>query len=96
MTVTTNELGQQNLFAKEPQMVVESYNRKGLFSPMQQREMYNGRGIYDGGHLRIPFICYYWQTLFWHFLMTEIVFTVTAVSFLVLLSYSVQQLSETY
>ena len=43
MTVTTNELGQQNLFAKEPQMVVEEYNRKGLFSPMQQREMYNGR-----------------------------------------------------
>ena len=43
MTVTTNEYGQQNMFAKEPQMVVEEYNRKGLFSPMQQREMYNGR-----------------------------------------------------
>ena len=43
MTVTTNEFGQNNLFAKEPQMVVEDYNRKGLFSPMQQREMYNGR-----------------------------------------------------
>ena len=43
MTVTTNEYGQNNLFAKEPQMVVEDYNRKGLFSPMQQREMYNGR-----------------------------------------------------
>ena len=43
MTVTTNEFGQQNMFAKEPQMVVEEYNRKGLFSPMQQREMYNGR-----------------------------------------------------
>ena len=43
MTVTTNEFGQNNLFAKEPQMVVEDYNRKGLFSPMQYREMYNGR-----------------------------------------------------
>ena len=43
MTVTTNEFGQNNLFAKEPPMVVEDYNRKGLFSPMQQREMYNGR-----------------------------------------------------
>ncbi len=43
MTVTTNEYGQQNLFAKEPPMVVEDYNRKGLFSPMQYREMYNGR-----------------------------------------------------
>tara|TARA_B100000073_G_C23228962_1_gene369278 strand:- start:158 stop:361 length:204 start_codon:yes stop_codon:yes gene_type:complete len=52
MTVTTNELGHQNLFAKEPPMVVEDYNRRGLFSPMQQREMYNGRwammGIISG------------------------------------------------
>ena len=33
-------------------MVVEDYNRKGLFSPMQYREMYNGRwammGIVSG------------------------------------------------
>ena len=43
MTVTTNEYGQQNLFAKEPQMVVESYNRKGLESPQQYAETYNGR-----------------------------------------------------
>ena len=52
MTVTTNEYGQNNLFAKEPQMVVEDYNRKGLFSPMQYREIYNGRwammGIVSG------------------------------------------------
>ncbi len=52
MTVTTNEYGQNNLFAKEPQMVVEDYNKKGLFSPMQYREMYNGRwammGIVSG------------------------------------------------
>jgi hypothetical protein len=43
MTVTTEDGGRQNLFAVEPKMVVEDYNRKGLFSPMQQREMYNGR-----------------------------------------------------
>ena len=52
MTVTTNEFGQQNLFAKEPQMVVESYNRKGLESPQQYAETYNGRwammGIISG------------------------------------------------
>ena len=52
MTVTTNEFGQQNLFAKEPQMVVESYNRKGLESPQQYAETYNGRwammGIVSG------------------------------------------------
>ena len=43
MTVTSNEFGQQNIFAKEPQMVVEDYNRKGLDSPKQYIERYNGR-----------------------------------------------------
>ena len=42
MTVTTNEFGQNNMFAKEPQMVVEDYNRKGLDSPKQYIEKYNG------------------------------------------------------
>jgi len=52
MTVTTNERGQNNLFAKEPRMVVEDYNKKGLDSPMQYVERYNGRwammGIVSG------------------------------------------------
>ncbi len=52
MTVTSNEFGQQNIFAKEPQMVVESYNRKGLDSPKEYIERYNGRwammGIISG------------------------------------------------
>ena len=52
MTITTNEYGQQNIFAKEPEMVVEDYNRKGLFSPQQYVEMNNGRwammGIVSG------------------------------------------------
>ena len=52
MTVTTNEFGQNNLFAKEPPMVVEDYNRKGLMSPQQYVEAYNGRwammGIISG------------------------------------------------
>jgi len=52
MTVTTNDLGQQNLFAKEPRMVVENYNRQGLDSPQQYAEKYNGRwammGIVSG------------------------------------------------
>ena len=33
MTVTSNEYGQQNIFAKEPQMVVEDYNKKGSSLP---------------------------------------------------------------
>ena len=43
MTVTTNEYGQQNMWAKEPEMVYQEYNRKGLLTPMQTTEMYNGR-----------------------------------------------------
>jgi len=41
--VTTNEYGQQNMWAKEPEMVYQEYNRKGLLTPMQMTEMYNGR-----------------------------------------------------
>ena len=37
MTVTTNEFGQQNIFAKEPEMVIQEYNRKGLESPLNLR-----------------------------------------------------------
>ena len=69
MTVTTNEYGQNNLFAKEPQMVVESYNRKGLESPQQFAETYNGRwammGIISGFHL----LRYHRQIFLWHLLM---------------------------
>ena len=43
MTVTTNENGQMNMWAKEPEMVYQEYNRKGLLTPMQMTEMYNGR-----------------------------------------------------
>tara|TARA_A200000159_G_C7322917_1_gene339629 strand:- start:829 stop:1032 length:204 start_codon:yes stop_codon:yes gene_type:complete len=48
MTITTNEYGQQNIFAKEPQIVVEDYNRKGLNSPQQYAEIYNGRWAMGG------------------------------------------------
>ena len=43
MTVTTNENGQMNMWAREPEMVYQEYNRKGLLTPMQTTEMYNGR-----------------------------------------------------
>jgi hypothetical protein len=43
MTVTSNEYGQQNMWAKEPEMVYQEYSRKGLLTPMQSTEMYNGR-----------------------------------------------------
>ena len=94
MTVTTNEFGQHNLFAKEPQMVVESYNRKGLESPQQYAETYNGRwammGIISGSS----------PTLLVSSSSASSddgnCITVNFSAFLVLLGYSVQQLAETY
>ncbi len=40
MTVTTNDRGQQNMWAKEPQMYYENY---GMDTPNQVKEKYNGR-----------------------------------------------------
>jgi hypothetical protein len=40
MTVTTNEYGQQNMFAKEPTMYYENY---GMMTPNQVKEITNGR-----------------------------------------------------
>lgn len=39
MTVTKNEFGQQNVFAKEPQMYYENY---GMLTPNQVKERING------------------------------------------------------
>ena len=39
MTVTTNDRGQQNMFAKEPQMYYENY---GMLTPNEVKERYNG------------------------------------------------------
>ena len=45
MTVTTNEQGQQNLFAKEPQMYVSKTDaeRYGLETYAERAEKLNGR-----------------------------------------------------
>jgi hypothetical protein len=40
MTVTTNELGQMNMFAKEPVMYYENY---GMLTPNMVKERTNGR-----------------------------------------------------
>ena len=40
MTVTTNEYGQQNMFAKEPVMYYENY---GMLTPNMVKERTNGR-----------------------------------------------------
>ena len=45
MTVTTNELGQQNLFAREPQMYVDQtyIERYGYETYAERAEKLNGR-----------------------------------------------------
>ena len=52
MTVTTNDRGQMNMWAKEPPMVIEDYHSKGLLTPQEGIERYNGRwammGIISG------------------------------------------------
>lgn len=49
MSVITEDGGRTNIYAKEPQMY---YERQGLPSPSEQKEMYNGRwammGIVSG------------------------------------------------
>jgi len=40
MTVTKNEFGQQNMFAKEPTMYYENY---GMLTPNEVKELTNGR-----------------------------------------------------
>tara|TARA_B100001063_G_scaffold198163_1_gene190558 strand:+ start:224 stop:433 length:210 start_codon:yes stop_codon:yes gene_type:complete len=45
MTVTTNELGQQNMFAKEPQMYIDktAAERYGYETYAERAEKMNGR-----------------------------------------------------
>ena len=49
MTVTTNERGQQNLFAKEPRMyVADEATRYGYVSHNEKAEKLNGRAAMLG------------------------------------------------
>lgn len=40
MSTVTEDGGRTNIYAKEPEMY---YDRQGLSSPYEQKEMYNGR-----------------------------------------------------
>ena len=96
MTVTTNEHGQQNMFAKEPVMYYENY---GMLSPNMVKERTNGRWAMMGivaGFLSYALTGNLYFGVFWYLTMTSIIFTITSVAFFVLLAHSVNQLSETY
>ena len=98
MTVTTNERGQQNLFAKEPQMYVSKTDAERYGYETYAERVLNGRTAMLGF---VAALLSYATTLYSSLvrlgiLMTEALFTLTSVAFFVLLSYSVQQLAETY
>ena len=96
MTVTTNEYGQQNMFAKEPTMYYENY---GQLTPNMVKERTNGRWAMVGivaGFISYAITGNLYFGLFWYLTMTSIIFTITSVAFFVLLAHSVNQLSETY
>ena len=96
MTVTTNEYGQQNMFAKEPTMYYENY---GMLTPNEVKERTNGRWAMVGivaGFVSYALTGNLYFGLFWYLTMTSIIFTITSVAFFVLLAHSVKQLSETY
>ena len=96
MTVTTNEYGQQNMFAKEPTMYYENY---GMLTPNQVKERTNGRWAMVGivaGFISYALTGNLYFGLFWYLTMAQIIFTIPSVAFFVLLAHSVNQLSETY
>jgi hypothetical protein len=53
MTVTTDDTGKTNMFAKEPTMYYENY---GMYTPNQVKEVTNGRWVMIG--LILGFISY--------------------------------------
>ena len=96
MTVTTNEYGQQNMFAKEPVMYYENY---GMITPNMVKERTNGRWAMMGivaGFLSYALTGNLYFGIFWDLTMTSLLFTITSVAFFVLLAASVEKLCETY
>ena len=101
MTVTTNERGQQNMWAIEPPVYIsdEDAIKYGMKTYAERAESANGRWAMVGivaGFISYALTGNLYFGLFWGLTMTSIIFTMTSVAFLVLLAHSVNQLSETY
>ena len=62
MTVTTNERGQQNLFAREPRMYVDktAAERYGYETYAERAEKLNGRTAMLGFIAAVVSLCYHW------------------------------------
>ena len=89
MTVTTNERGQNNMWALEPKVYIsdEDAIKYGIKTYAERAELTNCSN-------RI--LCNYWTPLLWGAMMSEAIFTITSIAFFVLLAHSINQLSETY
>ena len=101
MTVTTNEHGQQNMWAIEPPVYIsdEDAIKYGMKTYAERAESANGRWAMLGivaGFISYALTGNLYFGLFWYLTMAQIIFTITSVAFFVLLAHSVNQLSETY
>ena len=101
MTVTTNERGQQNMWAIEPPVYISDEDAKkyGMKTYAERAESTNGRWAMLGivaGFISYALTGHLFFGIIWGLTMTSIIFTMTSVAFLVLLAHSVNQLSETY
>ena len=101
MTVTKNEFGQMNMFAKEPSMYMtkEDLERYGIEPYAEKAEKMNGRWAMLGivaGAISYALTGNLFFGIVRHLTMTSIIFTITSVAFLVLLAHSINQLFETY
>ena len=93
MTVTTNDRGQQNMWAKEPTM---TFDEKYTVNSQRTRRTPQWPFCHDGHHCCTWCICSDWPNHSWHLVMAAPIFLVTSITFFVLLGYAVEKVSETY
>ena len=101
MTVTKNEFGQMNMFAKEPSMYMtkEDLERYGIEPYAEKAEKMNGRWAMVGivaGAISYALTGNLFFGVVWGLTMTSLLFTMTSVAFFVLLAASVEKLCDTY
>ena len=92
MTVTNDNTGRTNIYAKEtPMQVMDVYETAN-----ERAEMLNGRAAMLGVIAAMRILCRDWSIDSWCVVMTEVLFTVTSVTFFVILSFSVEKVLSTY
>ena len=100
MTVTTEDGGRQNMFAREPQMYIdpqieEQQMNDNFETHNEKAEKLNGRFAMMGIIAALGSYAVTGQIIPGLWWMTEAIWTLTSVVFLVLLSYSVEKVVPT-